>query len=93
MVGREVPELDAELLFGAQELDFLRDYVREHGMEAPDHLGATMRSVTHFGGHRGRRPDRAPGRQTIWRGYTKLTAATVGHLACSKWGQTTPSVT
>lgn len=28
MVGLEVPELDAELLFGAQELDFLGKYVR-----------------------------------------------------------------
>jgi hypothetical protein len=86
LLGREVPELDAELLFTAPELDFLHDYAREYGVEAPDHLGTAMRLVAHFGGHRGRRQDRPPGHQTIWRGYNKLTTATVGHLVCSKWG-------
>ena len=86
LLGRDVPELDAELLFTRPELDFLHDYAREYGVDAPDHLGAAMQLVAHFGGHRGRRQDRAPGHQTIWRGYSKLTAATVGHLVCSKWG-------
>ena len=45
-----------------------------------------MRMVAHFGGHRGRKHDHPPGHQIIWRGYNKLTIATVGHLVCSKWG-------
>ena len=86
LLGREVPELEAELLFTAAELDFLRDYAREHGLPAPDSLGAAMRMVAHFGGHRGRKHDHPPGHQIIWRGYNKLTIATEGHLVCSKWG-------
>ena len=86
LLGREVPKLEAELLFTAAELDFLHDYAREHGLAAPDSLGAAMRMVAHFGGHRGRKHDPPPGHQIIWRGYNKLTIATVGHLVCSKWG-------
>ena len=86
LLGREVPALEAELLFTAAELDFLNDYAREHGLPAPDSLGAAMRMVAHFGGHRGRKHDHPPGHQIIWRGYNKLTIATVGHLVCSKWG-------
>ena len=86
LLGREVPELEAELLFAAPELDFLRDYALEYGVEAPDHLGAAMRSVAHFGGHRGSRQDRLPGPRTIWRGYDRLTTATVGHLVRTRWG-------
>ena len=55
LLGREVPELEAELPFTAAELDFLHDYAREHGLPAPDSLGAAMRMVAHFGGHRGRK--------------------------------------
>ena len=36
LLGREVPELEAELLFTAAELGFLHDYAREHGLPAPD---------------------------------------------------------
>ena len=86
LLGREVPELEAELLFAAPELDFLRDYAQEYGVEAPDDLGAAMRSVAHFGGHRGSRQDQPPGSRTIWRGYDRLTTATVGHLVRSRWG-------
>ena len=39
LLGREVPELEAELLFTAPELNFLRDYAQEYGVEAPDDLG------------------------------------------------------
>ena len=34
---------------------------------------------------RDRKHDRPPGHQTIWKGQSKLTTATVGHLVCSKW--------
>ena len=86
LLGREVPELEAELVFTAPELDFLRDYAREYGVEAPDRMDAAMRSVAHFGGHRGSRQDQPPGPRTIWRGYDRLTTATVGHLVRSRWG-------
>ena len=87
-----MPELEAELLFSAQELDFLCDHVREHGKEALDHLGAAMRLVAHFGSRRARQQDRAPRHHAIWTGYSKLTTATVGHLVCSKWRRTSPTV-
>ena len=86
LLGRQVPELEPGLLLSGPELDFLGDYAQEYGLGAPDSLGAAMRLVAHFGGHRGRKHDRAPGHQTIWKGYNKLTTATVGHIVCSKWG-------
>ena len=88
LLGRQVPELEADLLFTAEELNFLGDYAREYGFEAPSSLGAAMRLVAHFGGYRGRKHDRPAGHQIIWNGYEKLTTATVGHLVCSKWGGT-----
>ena len=86
LLGREVPEKEAEVLFSAADLNFLNDYAREHGLPAPDSLGAAMRMVAHFGRHRGRKHDHPPGRRIIWWGYSGPTTATVGHLVYSKWG-------
>ena len=86
LLGRQVPELEPGLLFSGPELDFLEDYACDYGLGAPDSLGAAMRLVAHLGGDRGRKHDRPPGHQTIWKGYDMLTKATVGHLVCSKWG-------
>ena len=86
LLGRQVPELGADLLFTEQGLEFLRDYATEHQFPPPDNLGAAMHLVAHFGGPRNRRHDHPAGHQTIWRGYNRLTTATVGHLVCSRWG-------
>ncbi len=86
LLGRQVPELGADLLFTVEELAFLHDYAREHEYPRPNSLGAAIRLVAHFGGHRDRRHDHPAGHQTIWRGYNRLTTATVGHIVCSKWG-------
>ena len=85
LLGRQVPTLPADLLFTAQELGFLSDYAREHRRPGPDNLGAAVQLVAHFGGYRARNQDPAPGHQTMWRGYSKLTSATVGHMVAVKW--------
>ena len=77
-----MPELEPGLLFSAGELVFLVEY----GLPMPDSLGAAMQLVAHLGRYRDRKHDRPPGHQAIWKGQSKMTTATVGHLVGSKWG-------
>ena len=87
MLGRQEPALKAGLLFRASDLAFLADYACEYALGALDSLGAAMQFVAHFGGYRGRMPDRAPGHQTIWMGSDKRTTVSVGCLVASKRGR------
>ena len=41
--------------------------------------------VNQFGGHWERNDDPPPTIDTMWRGYSKLTAATAGHIVSRKW--------
>ena len=85
LLGRQLPDCEADLMFTAEELEFLSDWAREHGDAAPDSLGAATRLVAHLGGYRGRKHDPEPGHQIMWQGYAKLTTATLGHMVGSKW--------
>lgn len=64
LLGREVPEHEAELPFTDPESDSLREHARGGRVEAPGYPRAAMRLVARFGGHRGRRQDRPPGHPT-----------------------------
>ena len=85
LLGRQLPDCEADLMFTAGELGFLSDWAREHGHGGPDSLGAATRLVAHLGGYRGRKHDPEPGHQLMWQGYAKLTTATLGHMVGSKW--------
>ena len=79
LLGREVPECGAEVLFAQEELEFLGAYAAQQGRPGPSNLGSAVALVAHLGGYRGRKHDPAPGNQIMWEGYNGLTLATMGY--------------
>ena len=79
LLGRQVPECGANLMFTDHELNFLHDYAVQYGLSAPANLGDTVRLVAHLGGYRDRKHDPDPGNQIMWHGYDTLSKATLGH--------------
>ena len=79
LLGRQVPDCAAELLFTDSELRFLGAYARRFQLPGPERLGPAVRLVAHLGGYRDRKHDPEPGHQLIWYGYDTLTKATLGH--------------
>ena len=79
LLGREVPECDAELLFSDVELRFLADYAADSGLSAPDTLAGAVLLVALLGGYQNRKHDPPPGHQIMWRGYERMSLATLGY--------------
>ena len=71
-LGREVPELPAELLFSDLELRVLATFARSRKLAPPECLGKAVTLVAHLGGWFKRRDP--PGAELMWKGYTKLAA-------------------
>ena len=71
LLGRETPELPAEVLFSDVEVEVLRAYAKKH-IELPQQLGDAVRLVARMGGYIGRRRDPPPGHQLMWQGYSVL---------------------
>ena len=88
LLGREVPEYDAELLFSDVELRFLDDYAADTGLSAPRHLTAAVLLVAILGGYQNREHDPPPGHQIMWRGYERLSIATLGYRVAERRGRT-----
>lgn len=74
LLGREVPELPAEVLFSDIEIRVLNDLARSKQHSPPTHLGAAGRQVAILGGYLHRKHDPPPGHQLMWPGYTTLNA-------------------
>ncbi len=79
LLGREVPECDAELLFSDIELRFLTDYAADAALPAPRNLAGAMLLVALLGGYQNRKHDPPPGHQIMWRGYERMSLATLGY--------------
>ena len=79
LLGREVPECDAELLFSDAELRFLNDYAAHSALPAPSTLAGAVLLVAILGGYQNRKHDPPPGHQIMWRGYERLSIATLGY--------------
>ena len=84
LLGREVPQCDAELLFGDVELRFLNDYAADCGLGAPHTLAAAVLLVALLGGYQNRKHDPPPGHQLMWRGYERMSLATLGYRMAEK---------
>ncbi len=80
LMGRETPELDAEILFSDIELRVLRAYSKKNGLKKPESLGEAIKIVARMGGYLGRNNDPPPGHQIIWRGYIELQSLCRGYL-------------
>ena len=79
LLGREVPECDAELLFSDIELRFLTDYAADAALPAPRNLAGAVLLVALLGGYQNRNHDPPPGHQIMWRGYERTPIATLGY--------------
>ena len=79
LLGREVPECDAELLFSDIELRFLTDYAADAALPAPRTLAGAVLLVALLGGYQNRKHDPPPGHQIMWRGYERMSLATLGY--------------
>jgi len=72
LLGRETPELPAEVLFSDIELRTLRAYSKKNGLKPPALLGEAVRLVAKIGGYLGRNNDPPPGHQLLWQGYAEF---------------------
>ena len=84
LLGRQVPECEATLMFTDHELAFLRHYALEYRLQPPDNLGAAVHLVAVLGGYQARKHDPHPGNQIMWRGQERLSTATLGHRIAEK---------
>jgi len=72
LMGRETPELPAEVLFSDVELRTLRAFSKKNGLNPPLLLGEAVRLVAKIGGYLGRNNDPPPGHQLLWQGYAEF---------------------
>ena len=72
-LGREVPDLPAELLFSDAELRVLGVFAKSRQRPPPTRLGAAVELVACLGGWLGSSRD-PPGAQLMWHGYSQLVA-------------------
>ena len=76
-LAREVPHGDAQLMFTDMELRFLADYAADAALPAPCDLAGAVRLVAILGGYQNRKHDPPPGHQLMWRGYERMSSATL----------------
>jgi len=72
LLGRETPELPAEVLFSDIELRTLGAYAKKKRLTPPSLLGEAVRLVAQIGGYLGRNNDPPPGHQLLWQGYAEF---------------------
>ncbi|MGK2907577.1 MAG: IS4 family transposase [Desulfuromonadales bacterium] len=72
LLGRETPELPAEVLFSDIELRTLGAYAKKKHLKPPMLLGDAVLVVARIGGYLGRKNDPPPGHQILWQGYAAL---------------------
>jgi len=79
LLGREVPELPAHLLFSDIELRVLGDFAQSRRRQRPTTLGEAVRLVASLGGYLNRNRDPPPGHQLMWHGYSTLATMTFAY--------------
>ena len=79
LLGRETPELPADLLFSDLELKVIEAYANTRkDLPAPTSLANAIFVVAKLGGYLGRKKDPPPGHQLMWQGYIQLRAMCIG---------------
>ena len=72
LLGRETPDLPADILFSDIELKVLVAFAESRNLKPPERLQDAVNLVAKLGGYMGRKNDPPPGHQLIWGGYTTL---------------------
>ena len=78
LLGREAPELPAEVLFSDIEIEVLSRCAQKKNLARPDCIGNAVKIVASLGGYLGRANDPPPGHQLMWRGYSCLMNMVLG---------------
>jgi hypothetical protein len=78
LLGRESPELPAEVLFSDLEVQVLKAFARQRKLEGPSALGLAVGLVARLGGYLARANDPPPGHEVMWRGFTMLQGMSLG---------------
>lgn len=79
LLGRETPELPAEILFSDIEIRTLHAYAKKKGLKPPTSLGDAVLMVAAIGGYLGRKHDPPPGHQLLWLGYAAFQYMSAGY--------------
>lgn len=80
LLGREVPELPAEVLFTEVEIEVLNAYAASRrDLKPVECLGDAVRLIGRIGGHQARKSDLPPGHQLLWLGYSGLRFMVIGY--------------
>ncbi len=79
LLGREVPELPAEVLFSEVEIRVLGAWAKNVQAKPPTTLGEAVRLVARIGGYTHRNNDPPPGHELMWYGYQNLTLMCMGY--------------
>ena len=81
LLGREVPDLPAEVLFTDVEIKVLTAFANSRrDLRPPERLGDAVHLVARMGGYQGRKKDPPPGHQVIWIGYSQLRFMGMGYV-------------
>jgi hypothetical protein len=72
LLGRESPELPAQVLFSDIEMRTLAAYAKKKRIDPPSLLGEAVTLVAKIGGYLGRNNDPPPGHQLLWHGYREF---------------------
>jgi len=88
LLGREVPNLPAEVFFDHWELSVLTALHKERTKrkhQGPFSLGEAVTAVARLGGYLARRCDAPPGAEVFWKGLLRLSGMVEGYrLACAQ---------
>ncbi len=78
LLGRDVPELPAEILFSDVEIRVLGAWAHTVRAKPPMTLGEAMLLVARIGGYTNRNNDPPPGHELMWYGYQNLNLMCMG---------------
>ena len=72
LLGRDTPELPADILFSDIEIIAWEDFAKDRKLPPPDNLGRAVLTMAMLGGYLNRKRDSPPGHAKLWEGYTRL---------------------
>jgi len=79
LLGREIPELPAEVFFSDIEIKVLHAYAKKRKLPPPVKVNEAVLIVANIGGYLGRKNDPPPGHQILWQGYMELQFMCLGY--------------
>jgi len=86
LLGRETPDLPAEILFSDPEIEVLTAFAKKKAHSLPHCIGDAVKLVAKLGGYLGRSCDSPPGHQLMWLGYLKLQSMCEGIALIDEYG-------